>query len=100
MSELQKLRTAVVDGDAAGALVVTGITTSDRLIAVIDVAAAGANLASEFTISDDDEIDNTGGTDTTSMVLLVVWEAVAALGGDKFGDQTFSDVANIGRSRY
>lgn len=62
----------VVAGGAAGALTVTGIKADDLLLAVIDVSAAGPNLVSEFTITADDTIDNTGGTDTTGMVLLVV----------------------------
>ena len=75
------LRTAVIAGGAAGNLTVTGIATADKLKAVQRVDAAGANLASEFTISAADTINNTGGTNTTGFVLLVVWIAASAYGG-------------------
>lgn len=74
----QAIRHIVIAGGAAGALAtVTGIALGDRLIAVIDTSAAGPNLASEFTVTAADTIDNTGGTDTTGMILLVVWESYA-----------------------
>lgn len=62
----------VIAGGAAGALTVTGIKADDHLLAVINLAAAGPNLVSEFAVTADDTIDNTGGTNTTGMTLLVV----------------------------
>lgn len=75
MSDLQNIRTREIAGGAAGNLTVTGIKLGDKLLVVVDTEAASANLASEFTITADDTINNTGGTDTTSKDLLVVWEA-------------------------
>lgn len=59
-------------GGAAGAITVTGITTLDQLLRVYDVEDP-ADLTDEFTISDADEIDNTGGTATTGDTLNVEW---------------------------
>ncbi|MFO1147814.1 MAG: hypothetical protein U1E62_05490 [Alsobacter sp.] len=70
---------AVVVGDVPGPLVITGITADDRIDSVIFYAGAGtavtdvADLTAEFTISADDEIDNTGGTDTTGGKLVIAW---------------------------
>lgn len=66
------LRTFIATGGAAGAIVVTGITPSDRLAFVLNLTDA-VDLTSEFTISDDDEIDNAGGTATTGDSLWVGW---------------------------
>jgi hypothetical protein len=74
-------RQDAIAGGAAGALVLTGIKATDRLISVLRVNrdATAANIdvtdvTAEFTISDDDEIDNTGGTNTTGDALIVTWE--------------------------
>lgn len=77
MSDLQQIRTRGVAGGAAGNLTVTGIKVGDKLIAVVDTEAAGANLASEFSITAADTVNNTGGTDTTGKDLLFVWESFA-----------------------
>lgn len=68
-------RMAIIAGGAAGAHTVTGVKSSDKLTAVIHHTAGAlpVNLTSEFTISDDDEIDNTGGTATTADALEVWW---------------------------
>lgn len=84
----QALRFATVAGGAAGPLTVTGIKLKDRLIAVIDAAAASANLASEFSITAADTVDNTGGTDTTGMVLIFIWESYA---GGRYEDRLPED---------
>ena len=68
-----QLESAVIDGDSAGDLTVTGIKIGDKLVTVVDTAAAGPNLRDEFTISEADTINNDDGTDTTNMVLLVQW---------------------------
>jgi hypothetical protein len=82
------VRQAVIAGGAAGAHVATGILTTDRLVSVVqlnrDGTAANINIAdltSEFAISDDDEIDNAGGTATTGDSLLVTWETEVAVRG-------------------
>lgn len=72
------LQSAVVAGGAAGDLTVTGIKVSDTLMVVQNVAAAGANLASEFTITAADTINNAGGTNTTGLTLLVLWYSAGA----------------------
>lgn len=71
----ERTQVAVVTGGPAGVFTVTGIATVDRLIAVHELVAAGAHqdLTGEFTISAADEIDNTGGTDTTGNQLLVIY---------------------------
>lgn len=72
------MKTATIDGDSAGDLTVSGIKPTDTLVAVQDVAAADANLVDEFTISAVDTINNDDGTDTTGMVLLIIWYSAAA----------------------
>lgn len=73
------LKAAVISGGSAGAHTVTGITTSDELVLVLQVAGAGtdvtdiADLTSEFSITAGDTINNTGGTDTTGGKLLVLY---------------------------
>lgn len=64
-------KTAVINGGSAGNLTVTGITTSDALLAVLYYPISGGNvtgvtdLTSEFTITAAGTINNTGGTATT-----------------------------------
>ena len=66
-----------VIGGAAGDITVTGIKTTDTLLAVeaitftAGVPTAVQGLTSEFTITADDTINNTGGTSTVGMLLLV-----------------------------
>lgn len=67
------LQSASVAGAVAGDLTVAGIAVGDDLVVVQNVAAAGANLASEFDVTAADTINNAGGTATTGMVLLVMW---------------------------
>lgn len=76
-----------VAGGAAGAIAVTGIKKGDQLIGVMhDTSGAViADLTSEFVancdpgqlIKVDGYIDNTGGTATTSDILIVTWLAWA-----------------------
>lgn len=66
---------AAIAGGAAGNLTVTGITTSDTLVAVLNLTAGG-NLTSEFTITATNTINNALGTDTTGLILLVVYQNV------------------------
>lgn len=69
------LRQTIIDGGAAGPLTVTGIKTSDQLVAVLDVTNT-ADLTDEFTVSAADTIDNTDGTATTGASLIVTYLAV------------------------
>lgn len=73
--------TACAAGDAAGAVAVTGILATSTLLSVWQVTNIATDagppittdLTAEFTVTADDEIDNTGGTDTTGDVLVVTW---------------------------
>lgn len=76
-----RYRTAHIAGGAAGALTVTGITTADRLVAVLvldrDATAANVNLddlTAEFTVTAANTISNAAGTATTGDALYVIWE--------------------------
>lgn len=62
----------VCDGDSAGPVVCAGIEAGDLLVSVIMFdSGVPSDLTSEFTITANDEIDNTGGTDTTGNKLVV-----------------------------
>lgn len=74
-------RETTIAGGAAGAHTVTGIEPHHRLAFVLehDPDAGGAGVGdiisrtSDFSISDTDEIDNTGGVDSTGHTLWVGW---------------------------
>lgn len=72
-------KSAVIAGGAAGSHTVTGIKAGDELITVIRFVGAGtditdvADLTSEFDVTADDTINNTGGTATTGSKLLVLY---------------------------
>jgi len=72
---------ALVAGAAAGDVTVTGIKTTDTLNAVLRFIGAGvavtnlSDLTSEFTITADGKINNTGGTASSGDKLLVLWTA-------------------------
>ena len=80
------VKTTVIAGGAAGDHTVTGIATDDALRAVLELdftlaegapntrTWAVADLTSEFSIGAADTINNTGGTDTSGAVLVVVYE--------------------------
>lgn len=92
------LERAVIPGGTAGELTVSGITTADELSAVIGYPITGGNvtdvvdLTSEFTITGGDEIDNTGGTDTTDYKLLVLWNG----GGGGGTARVYHDITTSG----
>lgn len=64
-------------GAAAGAVTVSKIKANDHLVNVTHIPAAtqGEDLTSEFSITADATINNTGGTASTGGVLIVIWEA-------------------------
>lgn len=67
-----------ITGGSAGDHTVSRIKTNDHLVAVTEITtttAAVVDRTSEFTITADGVINNTGGTDTSSDALLVIWEA-------------------------
>lgn len=77
---------ANIAGGAAGNHTVTGISGQRSLLALViaidhDPAGGGAGIStlavtvitSEFTVSADNQINNTGGTDTTGMTLVILW---------------------------
>lgn len=84
---IPRVRITPVAGGAAGNLTLTGIRDGfDRILSVIHLTLtltdgtpnvtllwAMADLTSEFSIAADDTIDNTGGTATTTDLLLVMW---------------------------
>ena len=70
---------ALISGGAAGDHTVTGILTTDELLAVFEQDGTSGlltDLTSEFSISAADTINNTGGTATTSDFLLVLYRRV------------------------
>lgn len=65
-----------VAGAAAGDVTVTGIATTDTLVAVVNIDIGGdaiTTLTSEFTISAADTINNTGGTSSAGGVLFIIY---------------------------
>lgn len=72
-----KKTTSTIAGGAAGALTVTGIkkgkNTITAVVAVDDTTHAGVDLTTEFTITADNTINNTGGTSTASKHVVVSW---------------------------
>jgi hypothetical protein len=67
---------SLISGGAAGNLTVTGIKTTNTLIAVlkiVDANQAFTDLTSEFTITATNTINNTGGTSTASSHVVVVY---------------------------
>ena len=78
-----------IAGGTAGNHTVTGIKTNDKLRAVLTLdftltegtpntrTWAVSDLTSEFSISAADTINNTGGTDTSGGILLVLYLAAS-----------------------
>lgn len=83
MADFNDVTSSVVAGAAAGDITVTGIKKYDILILVQDLTT-GANLSSEFTVTADDTINNTGGTSTAGHATIVVWEKHYDGGRHKF----------------
>lgn len=75
ITSLSDLNFSLISGGAAGDHTVTGIASGDEILAVLHytTGAALADLTSEFSVSAANTINNTGGTDTTSDQLLVIW---------------------------
>ena len=70
---------ATIAGAAAGDHTVTGIKTTDELVAVVhvdDTTHAGTDKTSEYTISAADTINNTGGTASTGAHVVVAYRRV------------------------
>lgn len=76
------LRMKFCTGAAAGAVAVTGIKKRDILQSVVvftgSTNTGDSDLTSEFSITADGTIDNTGGTSSAGKLLLVVWLAVSS----------------------
>ena len=67
-----------VAGAAAGNHTVSKIKKGDHLVSVFMIAATTAAVTdqtSEYTITNDGIINNTGGTSSASNSLIVIWEA-------------------------
>jgi|SRR5687767_9931891 len=78
---ISKVRWAFIIGGAAGNLTVTGINTNDTLLGVAAIGVttgpvfnAADDLTGEFSITAANTINNTGGTATTSKLVIVAWE--------------------------
>jgi hypothetical protein len=84
MADFSDVTSRAVAGAVAGNITVTGIQKYDKLILVQDLTAGVANLASEFTVTADNTINNTGGTSTNAHTVLVVWEKKYGGGRHKF----------------
>jgi hypothetical protein len=71
---------AIGVGGAAGAISVAGgIRPGDTIVQVLGIEYSGTgdtmiDLSDEFTVSDVNEISNTGGTATTSHLLFVTYD--------------------------
>src|SRR5678810_989243 len=91
--DVQDLSSRVVAGAAAGNITVTGIVLDDRLVLVQDLTT-GADITSEFSVTADDTINNTGGTSTAGHATLVVWERML------HGRVKFDGSPRMGRFRY
>ncbi len=65
----------LVTGAVAGDVAVADIKLGDNLVSVIDLGATPiADLTSEFTITGDGIINNTGGSSTATNLVKVLWE--------------------------
>ena len=68
---------ALISGGAAGNHTVTGILLNDVLVCVWEQNGTSGlltDLTSEFSITADNTINNTGGTATTGDTLIVEWQ--------------------------
>ena len=68
---------AIINGGAAGNHTVTGILLNDKLVCVWEqdgVSGLLTDRTSEFSITADNTINNTGGTATTGDTLIVEWQ--------------------------
>lgn len=78
---IPKLKVAFLQGGAAGPLTLTGIRKNkDYIVQVLSLPvsdlvpwATATDLTSQFSISADDTIDNTGGTTTALKGVFVLW---------------------------
>lgn len=70
-------KTIPVSGGSAGDITVTGIAADDVLCSVADITTP-SDLTGEFSITGGNTINNTGGTDTTGLTLLVQFVDVSA----------------------
>lgn len=68
-------------GAVAGNVTVTGISTRDKLVSVINLAD-GLDLTSEFSITAANTINNAEGSSTATDRLLVTYYAADSRGGD------------------
>lgn len=82
-----KLKISLVLGGAAGNLAVAGIRPGMNILSVVafgltegapNTFSGLADLTSEFTITANDTINNTGGTSTADKLVIVHYETFAA----------------------
>lgn len=75
------VRLSCIKGSTAGTFTLTGIAVSDAIMSVIKVRQSTGGIAwnsvdditTEFSISAANTITNTGGTNSTLALLLVLW---------------------------
>ncbi len=72
LSRQNLVNQTVAAGGVAGEIAVTGILLGDDLNSVINLTD-GTDITSEFTLTKDGTIDNTGGGTTAGDTLLVNW---------------------------
>ena len=72
--DVQDLSSFVTAGAVAGNQTVTGIKVDDRLVLVQDLTNGNTDITSEFSITADNTINNTGGTSSAGHSVLVTWE--------------------------
>jgi hypothetical protein len=83
MSDFADLTSFVAAGAVAGNMTVTGIVVGD-IIRIVQDLTTGDNLATEFTVTAADTINNTGGTSTNGHAVLVIWQRRYGSGRHKF----------------
>lgn len=100
------LKKAVIAGGAAGDLTVTGILTTDTLVAVVrldrDATAANVNISditAEFTISAANTINNAAGTNTTGDSLLVLYSREQKCHGRAWQSGVSGDIGSVSLDR-
>lgn len=79
ISNVPGLVITTIAGGSAGDHTVTGVSANDTLLAVLHDTSGGviANLTGEFSITAANTINNDGGTDTSSDLLIVIYEGAA-----------------------
>lgn len=73
LEDARNLQGRFAAGAAAGNITVTGIKKGDKIVVVAVTDGTIGNIASEFTATANDTINNTGGTSTATKTIFVQW---------------------------